>query len=267
MLNIKQMLEKAEAEGFENENAESKVCQDIVLLALSKSSLSRNVTIKGGVVMRSISGNVRRATQDMDIDFIRYSFGDDSINAFIQKLNCLDGIHIVRIGEIEELKQQDYHGKRIFVTISDDGGNEIESKIDLGVHKNLSIEQEDYCFDISSFDDGANLLINSREQMFTEKLRSLLKFGRFSTRHKDVYDLAYLTDFMDKDKLMKCIDEYIIEDSGMYENSIEDICKRVSKTFKNRIYVRAVNSSRKNWLDITTEEAFGKIEKYLESLR
>jgi hypothetical protein len=38
------------------------------------------VTIKGGVVMRSITGNVRRATQDMDIDFIRYSLSDESID-------------------------------------------------------------------------------------------------------------------------------------------------------------------------------------------
>ena len=41
-------------------------------MALSKGTLNRNVTIKGGVVMRSKTGNVRRATQDLDIDFIRY---------------------------------------------------------------------------------------------------------------------------------------------------------------------------------------------------
>ena len=35
--------------------------------------------------MRSISKDARRATQDMDIDFIRYSLGDDSIRQFIKK--------------------------------------------------------------------------------------------------------------------------------------------------------------------------------------
>ena len=44
-----------------------------MLKALSIGPLSRNVTIKGGVVMRSKSNNVRRATQDLDIDFIKYS--------------------------------------------------------------------------------------------------------------------------------------------------------------------------------------------------
>ena len=67
------MIKVANSEGYFNENAEAKVCQDIVLKALAESSLSNNATIKGGVVMREISKDARRATQDMDIDFIRYS--------------------------------------------------------------------------------------------------------------------------------------------------------------------------------------------------
>ena len=39
------------------------------------------------------------------------------------------------------------------------------------------IEQEEYCFDIAYDDEGASLLINSNEQMLSEKLRSLLKLS------------------------------------------------------------------------------------------
>ena len=53
------------------------------------------------------------------------------------------------------------------------------------------IEQEEYCFDITYDDEGASLLINSNEQMLSEKLRSLLKFGTFSTRFKDIYELCF----------------------------------------------------------------------------
>ena len=100
---------------------------------------SRNVTIKGGVVMRSLTGNVRRATQDMDLDFIRYSLSESSIREFIEKLNCLDGITITIAGDIEELSQQEYRGKRVYVTLSDDTGHSFFSKIDLGVHKQIQI--------------------------------------------------------------------------------------------------------------------------------
>ena len=40
-------------------------------------------------------------------------------------------------------------------------------------------------------DEGASLLINSNEQMLSEKLRSLIKFGTFSTRFKDIYELCF----------------------------------------------------------------------------
>jgi predicted nucleotidyltransferase component of viral defense system len=98
------MIRIANNEGYVDENAEAKVCQDIVLKALAESTLSRNVTIKGGVVMRSISKNSRRATQD--IDFIRYSLSDDSIRSFIGKMgSCYDG---VREGDVvlEKLKSR-----------------------------------------------------------------------------------------------------------------------------------------------------------------
>lgn len=131
--------------------------------------------------MRSITNNTRRATQDMDLDFIRYSLQDDSIKRFISKLNTVGQVTIEMTGNIEELRQQDYHGKRIFIEITDFDRYQLKSKIDLGVHKHYDIKQEEFCFDVGLDDEGASLLINSKEQMFTEKLRSILKFGPLST--------------------------------------------------------------------------------------
>ena len=97
----------------------------------------------------------------------------ESIRYFISKLNCLEGIRIeIKGNKIEQLSQQEYSGKRVYIIIKDDEGNVIESKIDLGVHANMNIEQDTYCFDVCMDDEGASLLINSCEQIFAEKLRS-----------------------------------------------------------------------------------------------
>ena len=53
-------------EGLTRDLAAARVCQDIVLKAIAKGSLNRKVTIKGGVVMRSLTQNNRRATQTKD---------------------------------------------------------------------------------------------------------------------------------------------------------------------------------------------------------
>ena len=192
MSRLNDWLDQIQKQGYSGANANARICQDIVLEAIAKGKLRRNVTIKGGVVMRSLTGDVRRAIQDMDIDFIRYSLADDSIQKFIQELNVFDDIHIEITGTIEPLKHQDYHGKCVNIRIYDDEGFSINSKIDFGVHKDLTIQQEEYCFDVCMDEDGASLLMNSREQMMTEKLRSLLKFGPASTHYKDIsYPIAY----------------------------------------------------------------------------
>ncbi|MDD7319250.1 MAG: nucleotidyl transferase AbiEii/AbiGii toxin family protein [Prevotellaceae bacterium] len=266
-MNLAELASEIRRDGYTEINAEARVCQDIVLKAIANSSLNRNVTIKGGVVMKSISGDSRRATQDMDFDFIRYSLSDDSIWSFIQKLNCIDGITIEIEGEIDELAQQEYSGKRVHVIIRDDTGHAFHSKIDLGVHKQVQIEQDEYCFDVCLDEIGASLLINSKEQIFTEKLRSLLRFGAVSTRYKDVYDLCYLADLVDKNRLMECIHTYIIDDPGMKENDMVAVLKRVNRTFSDRLYRRNINrSNRYNWLGIKSTDAFDKITGFLETL-
>ena len=68
MANTEEMAEQYRNEGYSDRGADARVCQDIVLKAISKSSFGKNVTIKGGVVMRSITGDLRRATEDIDLD-------------------------------------------------------------------------------------------------------------------------------------------------------------------------------------------------------
>ena len=184
-MNLLDEVDKIKNEGYSEANAEAKLCQDIIISAISKSSLNRNVTIKGGVVMRSLSGEVRRATQDIDLDFIRYSISEESIKLFVEKLNCLEGIQLKITSPIEELKHQDYKGKRIHIEVSDTEGNVLSSKMDIGVHKDLDIEQEEYCFDVCYNEKSASVLINSKAQMITEKLKSMIRFGTRSTRYKD----------------------------------------------------------------------------------
>ena len=44
MINIDSMIKKTQQEGFKEEDATAKVCQDIILNAISRSSLNENIT-------------------------------------------------------------------------------------------------------------------------------------------------------------------------------------------------------------------------------
>ncbi len=259
MINILELSEKNKKEGYSEETAEAKLCQDIILLLLSKSKFRKNITIKGGVVMSSISQNIRRATVDFDFDFIRFPLSIKSIKELVKSLNGIEGIKLKIVGKIEDLKHQDYDGKRVYINIEDSFGNYLSTKVDIGVHKYLEIEQTEYYFDIASLNEGVLLLINSKEQMFTEKLKSLLRFGALSTRYKDIYDMYFLSQSIDISKLLKCINVLIINDPKMRETSILEVVIRIENTFNNPIYLNGIATSKKNWVNVEDKIVFETI--------
>lgn len=219
--------------------------------------------------MHSISKDLRRATRDMDLDFIKYSLEDNSIIKFIEELsNVDDGIKIKIDGEIKELHHQDYEGKRVNIELSDKNGNKLKTKLDIGVHKLLDIKQDEYCFDLSIINKNANLLINSKEQIFVEKIKSLLKLGFRSTRYKDLFDFYYLINKteLDKEKLMNCFNILIFKDETMRENNIKDVVNRLQMTFNLNAYRNHLSNPKNNWLDITVDDAIMSVLKYIKSL-
>ena len=115
-----------------------------------------------------------------------------AIEKFVDSLNCLDDLSITLVGSFIDLNQQDYKGKRIYLNISDSFNNIIGTKIDIGVHNNLDIDQEEFLIDVCIQEDAIQLLVNSREQIIVEKLKSLLRFMSSNTRYKDIFDICFL---------------------------------------------------------------------------
>ena len=268
-MNLDELISKYRDEGYTLMDAKSTVCHDIILSKISNSNFKQNITIKGGVVMHSISKSMRRATQDLDMDFIKYSLSDESIIQFINRLNNVnDGIKIEINGKIEELKHQDYSGKRVLIKIFDNYGNVLENKLDLGVHKQFDIKQDEYCFNINFMSDSVCLLINSKEQIFTEKLKSLLKLGFRSSRYKDLFDFYYLINetTLDKNRLLKCFSILIFDDNTMKENNISDILNRLKTIFSSMIYKNNLKNPKNNWLGVEIDTAIDSLLVYIEEL-
>lgn len=256
-------------EGYTRANAIAKVCQDIILNEIAKSVYFKNVTIKGGVVMHSISNDKRRATRDIDLDFIKYSLDDDSIARFIEKLNNNDdGITIKMEGKPVKLHYQDYDGKRVNVIVKDSYNNTMTTKLDIGVHKNFDILQDEYCFDLNVINASATLFINSVEQIFIEKLKSLLKFGALSTRYKDIFDFYYLINNtnIDKERFNQYIEQIIYNDSEMKEKNIQDVENKLKILFSNKIFIGNLKDARNNWLGIPIDEVLENILDFIQSL-
>lgn len=268
-MDINELVNKYIKNGYDVTDAQSKVCQDLILLKIGKSKYARNVTIKGGVVMHTISNDLRRATRDLDLDFIKYSLENSSIEKFIESLNQVENsIHLTISAPIEELNHQDYKGKRVYLLLNDSKNNTIETKLDIGIHKYFDLLQENYYFDFDILDSGVSLLINSLEQIIVEKLKSLLKFGINSTRYKDIFDLYYLINNhqLDKEKLINYIRVLILNDTKVKQETINEINDRIVNILNNEKFQNKLKNARSNWIDISIDIVCDELIKYFKTL-
>ena len=162
---------------------------------------------------------------------------------------------------------QDYKGKCIFLSIVDTEGTSISLKMDLGVHNDLFIEQEEYAFDIGFQEDAISLLINSPAQIITEKLKSMIRFGARNTRYKDVYDICYLSERVNINQLKNCIQKYIFDDETLKNVSdMSDFYERIERMFTNPNYLRELHKSGKNWLGISDNEVIERNLTFIKNI-
>ena len=263
-MTIKEYIEKYISKGFTTAQARSFTAQQIILSKIEKSKYVDKVLLKGGVVMYNITQEQRRSTLDLDFDLIRVDIqSNDKIAQFINDLNNKDSNYHVKVsGLIEELHHQDYKGKRIKVEISDESES-IKFKMDIGVHTLLAIEQKKMCF---NFEEGEELtlLVNPPEQIFAEKLFSLVKIGPISERFKDIDDMYYLCKnlSLDIDKVKECLE--LITVSKPY--GIKDVSEVISKAdeyLNDSFFKKNYIANNGSWLNIDYDQAVKEIIKFI----
>ena len=189
-----------------------------------------------------------------------------AIEKFVDSLNCLDDLSITLVGSFIDLNQQDYKGKRIYLNISDSFNNIIGTKIDIGVHNNLDIDQEEFLIDVCIQEDAIQLLVNSREQIIVEKLKSLLRFMSSNTRYKDIFDICFLLEDCNAEVLKKYLKINVYDDDSMTVSNDKELFNRLEKLFGNTKYMNKLKHSNKNWLDISCDEVAYKILEYFKNL-
>ena len=181
----------------------------------------------------------------------------------------LEGINIfVDKDKITDLKHQDYKGKRIPITISDNYGNELSTKVDVGVHTEFDIAQDEIYFNSCLENEKIKLFANSKEQIFVEKIIPIIKFGLLSTRYKDFYDLYWLIKHgkMNKDEIIKIMENKIFEPKINDIDSLEKLINNINIILSDENYLKTINSRKNNWLDISSEELKNTIVDYLSTI-
>ena len=268
MKTLKEQIAELRAVGYRALPAQAKVAHDAVLLAMHRSGFKTKSAIKGGIVMSSITGDIRRATMDMDVDFVHHSISVRSIERFVRGLNrVMPELEIGIDGKITDLKHEDYRGKRVYVSVKDNSLNRpLRTKIDIGVHTHEEMAQVEYGFDVVTAPEKAELQANSNEQMFAEKLASLLRHGALSNRPKDVFDMYYLSSRLQLKVVRQYVSTLVYANKRCPTADKRGVLETLRRTFGSARYMRKLASARINWLGISPRVAMSAILKVVESL-
>lgn len=254
------------AQGYAADTADAKIAHDVILEAIKAADFRANLTVKGGVVMSGLTNMVRRATMDMDVDFLHYSIAQASVRHFIAVLNRASECKIQIEGPIVDLKHQDYKGKRLHLKITDKKKQVVRTKLDIGVHTWADVEQSEMAFKVVTGDASVSLQVNPNEQIFIEKLKSLVRIGPVSTRYKDVYDLYYLMSRVRRDVLRKMMVAHIYGDKALRERNALDVAARLTRIFDNKRFVQGLKSPNFMWLDVSSDVAARELVDFVKSL-
>ena len=254
------------AKGYNDDTADAKIAHDVILKAINLAGFRKNLTVKGGVVMSGITDLIRRATLDMDVDFLHYSISNASVRNFVALLNRASDCRIHIVGPIVDLKHHDYHGKRLLLKITDAQKVSVKTKLDIGVHTWSDVRQTDFDFKVVTDASSVSLQINPKEQIFVEKLKSILRIGPVSTRFKDVYDMFYLRTRVKKVVMRKLLKTHIFDDSNLRETDTTGILARLNRIFNDKGFLKGLKDPTFAWLDVSAEDATAAILDFIGSL-
>ena len=106
------------------------------------------------------------------------------------------------------------------------------------------------------------------EQIFTEKLKSLLRFRIASTRYKDIFDFYYLINDKDfnKEKCLNYINKLIFSDNSLGVNDISNLYKILDRTLNNTQFKNMLKQANNNWLGLSIDDVINSILNFIENL-
>ena len=114
--------------------------------------------------------------------------------------------------------------------------------------------------------EKAELQANSNEQMFAEKLASLLRHGALSNRPKDVFDMYYLSSRVRLKVVRQYVSTLVYASSRCPIADKREMIASLGRTFGSARYMRKIASARINWLGISPRVATAAILRIVDSL-
>ena len=84
--------------------------------------------------------------------------------------------------------------------------------------------------------------------------------------HQYIFDIYYHCDKINIESFLVCMESFVFSDAQMREKNMDDVYRRLSKIFQDKMYKNTVDKSDKRWLDDGIDIIFDKILYFIKSV-
>lgn len=203
MIPLREIREKARACGVPETTVERDYAQNWLLKYLP----TKNMILKGGTGIRKIYIANYRFSDDLDFtlleDLERKELENQIINA-VKGAKEESGINFD--DSLQIVENENGYSVSVYFRIMRNAGNPLKIKLDITKTKReiilLPIEKKSIIHPYSD-DYKAEIIAYSLEEIVAEKARALFE----RTRPRDLYDVWYLWDMVNKEKVLELLEE------------------------------------------------------------
>lgn len=232
---LAKLKNKAKNEGIPLQQLLNLFCQEEFIRRLSGSNYKKNLILKGGFLLYSISEFTARPTIDADYLLKNYSNDFDSIEKLVREIISLPSKNDFINFEIRGLEiiseNKEYHGIRVSL-IGIIGRTKTPFYIDFGVGDIIIPSPVERTLPVllPGFEKPV-ILTYSLESIVAEKLDAIISLMEATGRMKDFYDIYYLATTFDFDgrKLQEAIYETLSNRGTPYEKDSVVVIARLIK--------------------------------------
>ena len=177
-------------------------CLERLLDRIAASRFRKHFVIKGGFLIASILGIGSRSTMDIDATVKGFSVCYENVDSIFKEICDIDiadqlTFSFERIEEIRE--KDDYLGLRVFVECRY-GKMNVPLTVDLTTGDTIIPREVEYMYKCVFDDKAIPVLAYPLENVFAEKLDTIVSRGAANTRTRDFYDV-YMLYVLKKDEI------------------------------------------------------------------
>lgn len=177
-------------------------CLERLLDRIAASRFRKHFVIKGGFLIASILGIGSRSTMDIDATVKDFSVSSENVDKVFKEICGIDIVdHLIFLfGRIEEIREKDdYLGLRVFIECRY-GKMNVPLTVDLTTGDTIIPREIEYMYKCVFDDKVIPVLAYPLENVFAEKLDTIVARGIANTRTRDFYDV-YMLYVLKKDEI------------------------------------------------------------------